>query len=222
MEHKVKSNVPGTSFYEAVSGTILYTGRVSPEEPQSLSLSASSRKGLYLYSSGQIMTETINEMAEELYIIELVIRPAASIRPGSPMSLPIVAVIKEASMKPDDLGPRRSGDMSGVWAFLSLLTADSSEVLVPPQTDLMRGRTAASVHAPTPQQEQDRSIIGYAHFPDLTITAGGQYRLRVSLIDMDSNGPAYREEGQAAVNMRSITSDIIHVTNNAATHRPCK
>ncbi|KKY20802.1 hypothetical protein UCRPC4_g04074 [Phaeomoniella chlamydospora] len=136
------------------------------------------------------------------------------------MNVPIVLAVKAAAMKENGVGPRGTGDMSGVWAFVSLATSDDNEVLAPPRTDLLIGRTAASVFAPGPRAEPNRQIVGYAQFSDLMITVPGKYRIRVSLIDMDTDGPSYSEGSQGGLNLCTITSDPIDVTASAPLQQP--
>lgn len=166
-----------------------------------------------LPSSSIIMAPT---SSSNFYTLELAVKPPTCVRPGMTMSLPIVVAVKVSAMKENGSGPTGGGDMSGVWAFVSLVNDDDSAVLAPPRTDLLLGRMAASVRAPSPRAEPNRRIVGYAHFPDLRISQPGQYRLRVSLIDMDSSGPSYREDAQVGLNVRSITSNIIRVGSSGA------
>ena len=154
--------------------------------------------------------------------LELLIKPPSLLRPGISPALPIVVAVKPETGKENGVGTCGVGDMSGMWALVCLLSEDGSEVLVPPQSGLLTGRMVASIHAPSAQAEPNRQIVGYAHFPDLAITTPGAYRLRVSLIDMDSNGPSYlgsREEGR---NVRSIVSGVVRVVTNAAPELPGK
>lgn len=152
--------------------------------------------------------------------LELLIKPPASLRPGISPNLPIIIAVRPETGKENGVGTCGVGDMSGMWALACLLSADGTEVLVPPQSGLLTGRMVASIHTPSAQAQLDRQIVGYAHFPDLAITTPGAYRLRVSLIDMDSNGPSYlgsREEGR---NVRSIVSDVVRVATDVGPEPP--
>ena len=155
-------------------------------------------------------------------ILELLVKPPALLPPNTHLRLPVLVAVKSPHVKENGVGPRQTGDMSGVWALVSLLTADGSEVIVPPRTGLLTGRTVASIHAPSAQAEPNREIVGYAHFSDLTITTPGQYRLRISLIDMDSNGPSYTGSTGGGRNIYSISSDVITVDSGAILGEPCK
>lgn len=76
-------------------------------------------------------------------------------------------------------------DMSGVWVHVSLMSPDQHEMLAPPRTDLLRGRTADSVHPVFEDQPSERHIVGYATFPDLVISERGRYCFRINVIDMN-------------------------------------
>ncbi|EXJ92125.1 hypothetical protein A1O3_00675 [Capronia epimyces CBS 606.96] len=77
-------------------------------------------------------------------------------------------------------------DLSGIWAFVSLTTPDMEQSLAPPRTDLLRGRTADSIHPVHQDQDGDRPTLAYATFPELIITQPGRYRMKVNIIDMNA------------------------------------
>lgn len=74
-------------------------------------------------------------------------------------------------------------DLSGVWAYISLMSEDKSHSLAPPRTDLLRGDAAASIYPLA--AESDRDSFAYATFPDLEITTPGRYCFRINVIDMN-------------------------------------
>lgn len=74
-------------------------------------------------------------------------------------------------------------DLSGVWAYISLMNEDKSRSLAPPRTDLLRGEPAASIYPLA--SEADRDTFAYAIFPDLEILKPGRYCFRINIIDMN-------------------------------------
>jgi hypothetical protein len=81
--------------------------------------------------------------------------------------------------------PELLPDLSGSWAFVSLVTADMQQSLAPPRTDLLKGRTADSIHYLHHEQENGRLMLAYASFPELMITEPGTFRFKVNVIDMN-------------------------------------
>ncbi len=122
--------------------------------------------------------------------MELAIAPPSRVAAGVTLETPLVVTFTTST--PTDKGkhehsqPLALPDLSGVWAFVSLTTPDMQESLAPPQTDLLRGRTADSIHPVYQQQDRESPTIAYATFPQLAITKPGQYRIKVNIIDMNT------------------------------------
>lgn len=118
--------------------------------------------------------------------MDMVIRPLIAIRPGVVMHPPIVVALKAgASRSERNLAYRNVGDVSGIWAFISLVTEDRNQSLAPPRTDLLLGRTVDSIRPFFDESDAENPTVGYAVFADLAIAEPGRYCLKISLIDMD-------------------------------------
>ncbi|KIW12118.1 hypothetical protein PV08_09392 [Exophiala spinifera] len=128
--------------------------------------------------------------------MELAVGPPSRIAAGLALQSPIVVTFsptKPNESKAEDqsdnggeiMETMMSADFNGVWALLSLTTPQMDQSLAPPRTDLLRGRTADSIHPVSQEQEGDSPTLAYATFSDITITQPGQYRLKVSIIDMN-------------------------------------
>jgi len=144
--------------------------------------------------------------------MDMVIRPLLAIRPGVIMHPPIVVALKAAASRSERNSAYRDvGDVSGIWAFVSLVTEDRNQSLAPPRTDLLLGRTAGSIHPFFDESDPEDPTVGYAIFPDLAIAEPGRYCLKISLIDMDSNGSMFGEAMQSGTNLVAVHSSIVHV-----------
>lgn len=118
--------------------------------------------------------------------MELAIAPPSRVGVGVVLHQPLVVTFstKEGDKRVDE-GSLTLQDMSGIWAFVSLTSADMQETLDPPQGDLLRGRRTDSVHPIHQEQEGDNVTVAYAKFRELVITKPGSYRIRVNIIDMN-------------------------------------
>lgn len=150
----------------------------------------------------------------EPYQMAFVIQPRPSVRTGSTLFPPLIVAVQPRELKRHS-DAREIGNMGGVWAFASLVTDDATATLAPPRTELLIGRTADSIHIAPSQPGSDHPDSGYAVFSDLAITQPGRYRIRVSLIDMDSNGSLHGQPLQGGRNLQSVVSTPITVQNEA-------
>ncbi|ETI24736.1 hypothetical protein G647_04106 [Cladophialophora carrionii CBS 160.54] len=121
--------------------------------------------------------------------MELAVAPPPRVAVGVRLCTPLVVTFKGSSTAKDqrqeDPKERTLPDLSGIWVYLSLTTADMEKSLAPPRENLFCGKRADSVHPVYHEQEVDRPTIAYAIFPDLVIKEPGSYRVRVSIIDMN-------------------------------------
>jgi len=155
---------------------------------------------------------TNGEVHDHPYKMEMVIRPLSAIKPGVVMHPPVVVALKTPTSRSErDIAYRDIGDVSGLWAFVSLVTEDQSQSLAPPRTDLLLGGIVGSIHPVFDDSNPEEPTVGYAIFPDLAITEPGTYCLRISLIDMDSNGSMLGEPMQSGTNLETVHSTIVHV-----------
>lgn len=119
--------------------------------------------------------------------MELAIAPPSRVGVGVILRQPVVVTFNssEGGKRANGGGTLTLQDMSGVWAFVSLTSADMRQTLDPPQSDLLRGRRTDSIHPIHQDQEGEHVTIAYAKFRELVITKPGSYRIRVNLIDMN-------------------------------------
>lgn len=117
--------------------------------------------------------------------MELELGPPSRVVAGLQLSSPIVVVLKSPKAKAaaSDSGTQGQ-NLGGIWAYLSLMSADGRTSLSPPRTDLLLGQPVASVHKYPESSMVDNTAFAYAKFPGLSITAPGSYRLRINIIDM--------------------------------------
>ncbi len=119
------------------------------------------------------------------YSMELAVTPPQRITAGLRLEAPLVVTFSASKVKKRALVPRELTDLSGIWAFVSLMTEDRSRSLAPPQTDLLRGRTADSIHHIPQAEGRDERPFAYATFPNLEIARPGRYCFKVNIIDMN-------------------------------------
>src|SRR5436189_6084326 len=118
--------------------------------------------------------------------MDLIIRPVQAIKPRVVMHPPIVLALKaSASRSERNSAYRDVGDVSGVWAFVSLVSEDQSRSLAPPRSDLLIGSVACCIRPALDESPSEDLTVGYAVFSDLAIAEPGTYRWKISLIDMD-------------------------------------
>lgn len=117
--------------------------------------------------------------------MELALAPPNRIPAGTKLGAPLVVTFKASKLKrrPATAGGGDGRDLSGVWAYISLMNEDKSRSLAPPRTDLLRGDPAASIYPLA--TESGRDSFAYATFPDLSITTPGRYCFRINIIDMN-------------------------------------
>src|SRR4051794_18095808 len=118
--------------------------------------------------------------------MELAIAPPLRVGVGVVLHQPLVVTFSTSERdKQANSAALEPQDMSGIWAFVSLTSADMQETLDPPQDDLLRGRRTDSIHPIHQDQEGDHVTVAYARFRELVITKPGSYRIRVNIIDMN-------------------------------------
>lgn len=122
--------------------------------------------------------------------MELAVAPPPRVAAGVCLRNPLVVIFLGSSAKKDSNAENGQAfklpSLSGMWAFLSLTTADMDKSLAPPREDLFQGRRIDSIHPVVYKQESDCPAVAYATFPALTITQPGSYRIKVSIIDMNT------------------------------------
>jgi hypothetical protein len=154
-------------------------------------------------------------------MLDLVVQPPTQTRPGEPLYPPIAAALSSDTSIYKEL--------SQTWAIATLVH-QSGELL----QDHLGGRVADSAH-PLPEsgygQYHSRGHSGsstnskksraYFYFPGLTIQEPGQYRIRVSLMQMDYSHE-FSPDGAAKV-CEYVESRSIIVEDRVNNHtRPSK
>jgi hypothetical protein len=122
--------------------------------------------------------------------MELAVAPPPRMAAGVKLATPLVVTFSGSSGRREGSRGKDSifalPDLSGIWVFLSLTTADMTQSLAPPREDLFCGNKADSIHQVTRPQGGNTPTVAYAMFQDLKIMHPGRYRIKVNLLDMDS------------------------------------
>jgi len=147
------------------------------------------------------------------------VQPPSQTRPGVPLYPPVTASLSSNTSTFIEL--------SQTWAFATLIHKQSGEVL----HEGLRGRIADSAH-PLPDQTEGQSSgsrssssssterdRAYFYFPDLVIDEPGNYRIRVSLMEMDSSQDT-SSEGVVCVRETIDSRSIIVEENPSHDSRP--
>jgi hypothetical protein len=128
-------------------------------------------------------------------MLDFAIQPPAQARPGVALYPPLTARLSSESNIFEEL--------SQVWANVQLVH-HSGEVLY----QQLSGKVADSAH-PLPE-DSSSSNAAYFYFPDLIIHQPGQYRVRITLMQMDyscDTAPDGVVTVREWVDSRSITID---------------
>ena len=135
----------------------------------------------------------VSEQAElqELIIMKLAIAPPKRVAAGVALNAPLVVTFDTSKLRGRrDRHQEETLEMSGFWAFLSLVSEDCGHSLAPPDKDLppsqplLLGKKMDSVHIVPPGAQQEREdLFAYASFPNVAVTARGRFCLMVSIID---------------------------------------
>lgn len=112
----------------------------------------------------------------------------------------------------------RIADISGYWAFISVVSEDGTTTLAPPSTSLLSGTLVAPVHEACPNGDEQEA--GHLSFENLTINQPGNFRLRISLLRMVTvnTGASGAVDGvslQPSVrNTGSVVTHVVRVGGN--------
>jgi hypothetical protein len=117
--------------------------------------------------------------------MELATAPPRRMAAGVTLEAPLVVTFSTSTPRRRESTVNDPTNLSGVWAYVSLMNEDRSESLAPPQNDLLRGRTLDSIHPITQRGGGQTQPFAYATFPDLSITRPGRYCFKVNVIDMN-------------------------------------
>ena len=103
--------------------------------------------------------------------------------------------------------------MNGVWVLASLTSPDGEVIHTPPDADFLKGQLVDSIHI------SEGSTTGYALFSNLQVGKSGDYRIRITLFDINSYGSSLGLTNQKGTNVQTVTNEIFkvhfeaHITN---------
>jgi len=131
----------------------------------------------------------VEPQTEDIFFaMHLAIQPPKRVAVGVAFRLPIVVTFTaNDAIRDRDPSLDTVSKFSGVWAFLSLMSEDKRQSLAPPNTELLQGHVADSIHPLMKEQVGDIQTIGYATFRNLVVARPGRYCFRVTIIDMNMN-----------------------------------
>ena len=135
--------------------------------------------------------------------------PPAQARPGSILDPPMIIRLRKM---PTQAGQESAEDPSLLFAFMSLTAEDGSTSLAPPRNDLLTGTLSDSIHSLQQDLYPDDTELGFASFPEVVINDPGSYRLKISIMKMDTSAGS---RFQGAVNLQTSLSRVIRVDHEA-------
>jgi hypothetical protein len=137
---------------------------------------------------------------KNLQPMNFMLDPPTRVRPGAIFNPPVVIRIDRPTCNKTALDP------SLLWAFVSITDEAGKISLAPPRNDLIIGNLSDSVHVlDSDAESEDEDEFGYLSFPDIAIRDPGNYRLKISLMELDVQG------GRGAKNKGTLESDVIRV-----------
>lgn len=144
--------------------------------------------------------------------MQIIIQPPREARPGDILSPPLTICLR--TLEDSEEAERLMEDLGNYWASISVVSEDGMIALAPPSTTLMSGTLVDSVREA--DQTEDERETGYLLFQNVSIHQRGNFRLRVSLMQMSSRDPASNACGSdtrssGAINIGSVVTHVIHV-----------
>lgn len=160
------------------------SNRLRASNPHSTLHSPQPTRSVEPTESEGLDTATLVESQGSPYAMEMVLAPPRRIAVGETFGAPLVVTVSARRRR----GRRASetqqiSDLNGIWAFLSLITADGKESLAPPRHDLLKGNITDTIHPLSTVPQTDEDPFAYVTFPGLRINEPGRYRFKVNLID---------------------------------------
>ncbi|KAL8730161.1 MAG: hypothetical protein Q9166_004244 [cf. Caloplaca sp. 2 TL-2023] len=143
--------------------------------------------------------------------MQIVIQPPGEARPGNILMPPTTISLRShgTSRHEEELGE----DINSYWVFVSVVSADGMVALAPPSTTLLSGTLTDSIHeGRLTEHERD---IGHSSFQNLVINQAGDFRLRFSLIRMQTSQHGTSTGGLGTPSVRNITSVLSHIIHVA-------
>jgi hypothetical protein len=152
-----------------------------PPEPSALP----SESNIRIEQTGSAIEKQSSEEPPQVEM-ELASDPPAHIAAGSQLRWPLVVLLRSTKSKAaaPNAPSRQNQSFGGVWAFVSLMSADGLTSLAPPHPELLLGQPVASIRSLPDVQGQEGSAFAYASFPGLAITSPGRYSFKINVVDM--------------------------------------
>lgn len=130
--------------------------------------------GLSLYSSVQTSASpSQSTIVQNEFSMRLATRLPSQLAAGQAFTIPIVVFFSQSTTE--------QPSVDDVWVFASLIDEHSGEQ---PQKDLFHGQRAASLYPIQRDGLEFQDVFAYSSFTNLTISASGRYRIRLTAIDM--------------------------------------
>ena len=123
------------------------------------------------------------DIADFPYEMELAVGAPSRMAAGVALNAPLVVTFDASRLRGGrDAKQTEEPELSGIFAFLSLMSEDRREHIAPPDDQLLRGKKTDSVHL---QELENDDTLAYAAFPNVAITKTGRYCFMISVIDIN-------------------------------------
>lgn len=145
--------------------------------------------------------------------MQIVIQPPREARPGEILVPPLMICLRTPGNYREDENVVE--DLGSYWAAVSMVSEDGMIALAPPSTTLLSGTLVDSVHEA--YQAEDESEIGYFVFQNLRIHEPGNFRLRISLMQMPTsrhqtlNAGGNTTQSSSARNTGNVITHVIRI-----------
>ncbi|MCJ1340573.1 hypothetical protein MMC09_005869 [Bachmanniomyces sp. S44760] len=172
-------------------------------------------------SSAGHLTTSINggEISGSVYNMSILIEPPQEVCPGNLLHPPVIIRLDQNNTSNGE-APVQPSDRNVLWALASLVTEDGATAVAPPDLSIFRGTLVSSVQ--TLNDQEQNGHLGFLHFSDLAIQRPGRFRIRFSVMTMNTDENMEPGRSAGVVNLQSTTSRIINVHSNAADVPPSK
>ncbi|KAI9767890.1 MAG: hypothetical protein M1840_005383 [Geoglossum simile] len=164
---------------------------------------------------------------EQRYEMEVVVQPPATARQGIRLYPPITVRLRIRDAHTDE-EIEGQGQLGRLWALASVVEEDSRVEPRPPGTHILTGNLVDSAHplyddadSPVAGQESDETTVAapyqnnalgsYLTFPGLVFNETGSFRIRITLIRMETSGRAAAAAQEGGLTLGEVQSRVIRI-----------
>jgi hypothetical protein len=158
--------------------------------------------------------------------MEIAVQPPATAQPGMRLYPPITVRLRIRDARTDEEVDGRV-QLGRLWAFASVLEEGDQTELRPSGTHVLTGNLVDSAHplyddGDSPEVDQESSATtaepyplntlgSYLTFPGLVLNDTGDFRIRITLIRMDTSSTPTAAAQEGGLTLGEVRSRIVHI-----------